>query len=34
MNVHWSSMTDGGIRSAIVLLDLALFTAVFLGVAG
>lgn len=32
MNVHWSSMTDGGIRSAIVLLDLALFTAVFLGV--
>ena len=33
MNVHWSSMTDGGIRSAIVLLDLALFTAVFLGVA-
>ncbi len=31
MNVHWSSMTDGGVRSAIVLVDLTLFTAAFLG---
>lgn len=31
LNVHWSSMTDGGVRSAIVLVDLALFTALFLG---